>query len=436
MVMFVWLQRSGAAPRRRPVEEQGRPVRVLELASVEVVPRTFGYGAVEAQRDWQALTEVSGVVVEVADRLEVGRVVREGTVLLKIDPAGYELERSKSESTAKAVRAQIAEIEVRRRSAAANLKIEERALELAETDLERVRRLAEDGNAPLTEVEATERTVLMAQKAVQGYRNSLAELPVSRRVLEAQLEQQEAGVQTTRIDVAKTEIVAPFTMRLREVNVAAQQLVSAGQVLIIGDGVDVFEIPAQVPFGSLEPLLPPRPATPRPDAKAGDPPRVSRMSAVEAIVRLESQGVTATWKGTLRRFGGIDPTTRTMIAVVQVEDERVAGSSRTRLNRGLYVEVELRGPAKPDCLAVPTSAFHDGRVYVVDAEDRLSPRDAETTLVQEDLVCLAPGTVAAGERIVLTELVPAVAGMLLAPKLDEEAAVALAQLARAETPSP
>lgn len=451
--IFLWLQASRAAPKQRKVEEQGRAVRVLELAPLEVVPRTVGYGTVEAQREWQAIAEVSGVVVEVSERLEVGRIVQQGTVLLKVDPGGYKLEKNRSEAVVKAVRAQIAELKAKEQSAANNLKIDERALTLARTELGRVRTLYDAGNAPLTDVEAAERAVLSAEKTVQGYRNTISELPVSRRVLEAQLLQQQAGVATTQLDLARTEVVAPFTMRLREVNVGLQQSASAGQVLVIGDGIDVFEIPAQVPVGSLGPLMPAREPAPEPAAPMGPEPAApaapasepaapaapeparsgSRASAIAAIVRLEAQGVTRTWNGRFRRFGGIDPATRTMLAVVEVDDVRPpGGGGGTRLNRGLHVEVELRGPPRSGCLAVPRDAYHDGVVHIVGAEERLELRKVEATLVQEDFVCLG-SEVAAGDRVVLTELVPAIAGTLLAPRVDAEAGAALASVARGES---
>jgi len=427
--LYAWQQASRAAPRKRPAVEQGRPVRVLELAPLEVIPRTFGYGAVEAQREWQALAEVSGTVVEVAERLEVGRVVPEGTVLLKIDPGTYAIEQGRSEAVVKAVRAQIAEIKARETSAASNLKIDERALELARGELTRVRSLYEQGAAPLTDVEVAERAVITAEKTVQTYRNTLGELPATRRVLEAQLEQQQAGVATTRLSLAKTEIVAPFSMRLREVNAALQQVVTGGQALIVGDGIDVFEIPAQVPVGSLGSLLPPR----KPEETKREPNAPSRLEAIEAIVRLEGQGLQRSWKGKFRRFGGIDPNTRMMIAVVQVDDVREAGAAPAgpRLNRGLYVEVELRGPPRPDCLAVPRAAYHDGVLHVVGAEDKLELRKVEATLVQEEFVCVT-GEVQAGDKIVLTDLVPALTGMLLAPRVDDEGTAALARAARGE----
>ncbi|MCY1008266.1 hypothetical protein OV079_22430 [Nannocystis pusilla] len=139
------------------------------------------------------------------------------------------------------------------------------------------------------------------------------------------------------------------------------------------------------------------------------------------------------WKGKFRRFGGIDPNTRMMIAVVQVDENREAGAQPQgpRLNRGLYVEVELRGPPRADCMAVPRAAYHDGTLYVVGAEDKLELRKVEATLVQEEYVCVT-GEVQAGDKIVLTDLVPALAGMLLAPRVDDEGTAALQRAARGE----
>lgn len=439
--VYMWLQASRAAPRKRAPAQLGRPVRVLELAPLEVVPRVVGYGPVEAQREWQGLAEVSGTVVELAERLEVGRVVQEGTVLLRIDPGGYAIEKGRSEAAVKAVRAQIAELKARETSAAQNLKIDERALALARGDLERARALYAEGAAPLSDVDAAERAMIAAEKTVQAHRNTLGELPATRRVLEAQLEQQQAGVATTSMNLARTEIVAPFTMRLREVNVSLQQAVSGGQALVVGDGIDVFEIPAQVPVGSLGPLLPPR-APPTIDPRHGpDPadaprpaPPPSRLESISAIVRLDGQGAQRSWKGKFRRFGGIDPDTRMMLAVVEVDDVREPGASPgPRLNRGLHVEVELRGPPRPDCLAVPRTAYHDGTLYVAGADDRLELRAAPATLVQEAFVCVT-GEVAAGDRVVLTDLVPALAGTVLAPRVDDEGRDALARAVRGEAP--
>ncbi len=442
VAVLLWQQNSREQARRRPANEAGRSVRVLALTPMDVVPRAVGYGEVAAQRDWQAVAEVSGVVEFVGEGVEVGQVVQEGAVLFRVDPQSYAIEQDKSEASVKGVRAQLSQLKAQESSARANLTLEKRVLDLAERELQSMQALYDAGNAPLIEVQTAEKAVLTAKKSVQSYTNALAEIPSSRQVLQAQLQQQEAGVETTKLEAAKTEIVAPFTMRLRQVDVVLDQAVSAGTVLVVGDGIDVVEIPARIPVGALGPLLPRRPTFTGPPAPPPEPvdggtedtdPAApmqrsfsERLRSIEAIVKLDTQGVSAIWDGNLRRIEGVDPETRNLVAVVQVEETRKRGAPPLAV--GLYVEVELRGSKRPNCLAVPQQAYHSGKVYVVGEGERLEIREVEEELTQEEFVCVSGG-VTSGDRIVLTDLSPAVEGMLLDPRVDDEALAALREAA-------
>lgn len=428
-------------------------MRVVEVTEVEAVPRATGYGVVESQQQWQGVAEVSGRIIEIDERLEVGRTIEAGTPLLRIDPGSYELEKTRSESTVKGVRAQIGELSAREKSARASLRVEERVLEMARRDRDRLRTLYEQGNVPLIEVETAEREVLSAEKAVQTIENTLVELPASRRVLQAQLEELETGVKGAQLELAKTEIVAPFTMRLREVNAAQHQAVSSGEVLVVGDGVDVVEVPAQLPVGVIGPLMARRTGSAEDSPRDGSPGGVtavdpsqpsetgaaapsSRTSAIQAIVKLKTQGVEATWAGRFHRFSGVEPTTRTVGAVVQIDDPRRRTTGRgPPLLPGLHVEVELRGAPRSGCLLVPQPALHAGRVYVVGEGDRLNVREVDVDFAQDEFVCLSGGVVP-GERVVATELTPAVEGMLLAPRDDPGEVERLTGVARGEEPAP
>lgn len=422
-----WMHLFRSTPKPRPPQERGRPVRVVEVAMVAAIPRATGYGVVESQQQWQGVAEVSGRVIALGERLEVGRTIEAGTLLLRIDPGSYELEKLRSESTVKAVRAQIGELSAREKSAKATLRVEERGLAMAQRDLENLRTLYAQGNVPLIDVESAEREVLNAEKAEQTIKNTLVELPASRRVLQAQLEELQAGVKGAQLELSKTEIVAPFTMRIREANVALHQAVSAGEVLVVGDGVDVVEVPTQLPVGTLGPLLRGRSDDAPPTPNAG-----ARTSEIEAFVRLESPGVESTWTGRFRRFSGVDPLTRTIGAVVEVDDPRRRTSGHgPPLLPGLHVEVELRGAVHPGCLLIPRPALHADRVYVVDADNRLRVREVDVAFEQDDFVCLSGG-IEEGERVVETDVTPAVEGMLLAPRDDPEEAKRLAALARGE----
>jgi hypothetical protein len=57
---------------------------------------------------------------------------------------------------------------------------------------------------------------------------------------------------------------------------------------------------------------------------------------------------------------------------------------------------------------VPREALRDGDIYVVTDENRLEPREIEISFVQSEFACVRSG-VEEGERIVLSDVAPAVA---------------------------
>lgn len=70
----------------------------------------------------------------------------------------------------------------------------------------------------------------------------------------------------------------------------------------------------------------------------------------------------------------------------------------------LFVTAELRGAELADVVVLPRAALrNDDRVWVIDAEDRLRPRDVELVRKERDTVVLRSG-VSAGERVCTTPL--------------------------------
>ena len=75
---------------------------------------------------------------------------------------------------------------------------------------------------------------------------------------------------------------------------------------------------------------------------------------------------------------------------------------------------------------IPRKALHQGRVYVADADDRLEIRSVQVKLSQNDIVLLAGG-IAAGERVIITDLTPVIVGMPLQVSVATEAEAELAR---------
>lgn len=442
---LVLMQRAREEPPRRPPSEQGKAVRTAEVIEAEAIPRAVGYGVVRSSREWSLVAEVSGRVVELNDKLEDGRIIREGELLIKIDPAGFELSASQQKASVSNVKAQLSELTVKEKNTKASLAIAKRSLELAEKELARVKKLEASGTLSSSEVDSAEVSVLSQRQSLQSYKSTLAQIPSQRRAYRAQISQSEAGVKTAELDVARTEIFAPFDVRIRSADVELSELVTVGTKLAEGDGIALAEVPAQFSIGSLMPLIaPPKTAEPTKVPAPADPEaaaapsdealsaralaRRSAQAGLKATVTLESGAVVTNWQAAFDRFAGVESATRTVSVVVSVDDPfgKASVGRRPPLVSGMYVEVELEGSPRPGCLAVPRSALRSGTLHVVDAEQRLAIRPVDVAFVQETYACIRSG-VQVGDRVVLTDVVPAIEGTLLEPRLDERAAAQLAE---------
>ncbi len=423
VALIMVLAGDKAPPVRAQGAEVARPARVISVPAVDLVPRATGFGQVSPETVWQAAAQVSGRVVEVHEDLKKGAILPQGTEVARIDPAAYRIVVRERE-------ADLQELTIREDNARAQVAIEEDALAVAERDLARQRDLRRSGAASQATLDQAEKTVLANRQSLQNLRNTLNLIPAQRALAEAKLDQ-------ARLDLANTRITTPFDLRVSQVNVAESQFASVGQVLAEGDSIAVAEVEAQFTFAELAPLMP---------RGGGDSVRravgsgtVGEALDIDARVHLHAGGEiarTITWPARLVRISDtIDPKTRTVGIIVAV-DGSYAGASpgvRPPLVKNMFVEVELVGAPQPDRIVVPRLALHDGQAYVLDGEDRLVKRPVTLAMVQGDLAVVQSG-LEAGDRLVVSDLIPAVAGMLIDPRPDAKARARLIAAAEGAAP--
>jgi len=428
--LLVLLVRFAPEPAQAPPAEQARVVRVIEAPVTTVVPRAWGHGSVRPGNVWQAVAQVGGQVLETHPRLERGAIVEANDVLVRIDPTDYRLALERTETDIAATEARLAELEVEADNTHALLELEREALTLAERELERRRRLAEQGSLSRSDLEAQLQATLAERESVRRLENTLALVPARRRVLEAELDRFRAQLEQARLDLERTVVRVPFDARIAEVNVEITQYVREGEVMAVADGMAVAEIEAQVPIGSMRQIIPVR--EPLSIALAAE--RLPEILALEARVYLRD--IPAEWAARFARMSDtIDPRSRTIGVIVEVDEpyRKARPGVRPPLVKGMFVEVELEGPPREGALVVPRAALHEGRLYVVGEGERLVVREVEVDLVQPELVGIAGG-LEPGERVVLSDLAPAIEGMLLEAVADDDALARLLAAARGEAP--
>ncbi|MDA7963508.1 efflux RND transporter periplasmic adaptor subunit [Ruegeria sp.] len=420
---FVFMT-SGETETPLKAEEPTVPVRVLDVQAQTLPVIATGYGRVEAARNWSAISEVEGRILKLAPGLAEGSIVRAGDVLVEIDLTDYEIARQKSLSNIEAARATLLELDRRAENTAALLEVEQRILEVAEAELNRNKALVERGSSTQASLDTAEKTFLAQRVSVLDLQNTLDLFPAQRNAEEANLAVRQAELAEAERAIEKAVIRAPYTGRISEMNVEADQFVRVGDSLLTLEGQEAAEILTELQPEDFRPLLISAMAG---QLGAEDQPSVDELvdlfldSGITAQVSLigSDPGV-APWDGQIVRLrGAMDSETGAMGLIVRVDDPF---ASNPRLRRppllvGTFVKVTFSHQSDTPGIAVPRNAVQYSDtgapfVYVVDADTRLDQREIDISHVVENDVFIRSG-LEPGVQLVLGSPRPPIIGLKL-----------------------
>jgi len=404
-ILFMIFMTSGKQPPAK--SERGEPVRavrIISISSMDLLPAAEGYGTVQPAKVWTAVAQVSGRIIEMHAKLRNGEIIPADTLLYRIDPVDYELKLAQAQ-------AELVELDVQEQNARASLAIEQRNHDVAKRELERLRKLVKKGTVSLSEADTAERTLLQTRTATQNQQNNLALIPIKRRLLESRVNQAER-------DLSNTEVRSPFNLRIADHAIEMGQYVSKGQNLFKGDSVDRVEVTAQVALSSLRHLFLGLPDIPENLEQFNRD--LAGFTGFRPTLHLDMGNYTATWDADFLRFSdSVDIQTRTIGVVVAVDNPMslIRPGLRPPLTKGMFVKVLIAGHTQADRIVLPRTAIHEGKVYLVDAQQRLQIQPVSVLFNQGSLSIIGEG-LEAGQSVVVSDLVPAVSGMLLQTSKD------------------
>ena len=396
-------------PQVKDAVVQPRPVRVLTLAPIDLVPRVRGYGAVEPDLRWRAVTRIDGEILWTSDSLANGLVVEKGEELLRIDDSAILLSLAQ-------IDAQIAALTVKEETLHASLVIGNDDLGLSRKQLERQKSLQSNNFTSAAETEQAQRQELSARSNVKNIENQLTLNDAENAVLSAQ-----RAIAARDLDYAV--ITAPYAIRIGEVQADLGQYVTRGQTLFSTEGIEQMEVSALIPIGRMAPLVRTT------DAQGQE----LGVLGLDAVVRLRSPSHVIEWPARVDRVGeGIDSRTQSTHVIVSVDQpiSQARPGVRPPLRQGMFVEVELSAPSR-QVLAVPVAAVHNGAVLVAGKDGKLESRPIEIAFTIGTLAIIESG-LEEGTRVVVTDMSIAVPGMKIKPiedkalkkRIVEEAALA------------
>jgi multidrug efflux pump subunit AcrA (membrane-fusion protein) len=423
---------NSKAPQQSQTPSPPLAVRVIEAQPLAFVYQAQGHGLSRAAETWQASATVAGRVIWQHDDLDDGKLLPAGTELLRLDPSRHELALAAAEAELAKLEAERLQLQVEEDNSRRLLVLEQERLALAEQELKRIEELAQSGAASRTNRDEQTRATLAQRQAVLALENQLRLLPSRLQALQAAVDAADSRRGQAQRDLQDTRFVAPYDLRLSQVEIGLHQQAAVGQRLFRADSIERAEIEAQIPLDQLMRLI----SAITTGTDAGEAPLSldQRLHLAQIRAEVSLAGFPdVRWQAQVSRIGsGLDPATRSARVVVSVERPYadLNPPQRPALQPGMYLQVRLSVPSPEARLVIPRTALKANQVLLADAEDRLLRRSVDLDFVQQDLAVIRSG-LKPGDRLLLDEPQPAPQGMALQPIRDEAAQRRLVRQAQA-----
>lgn len=238
-----------SAPVPGTVDAGDAAARVIgvELRAEPIARRWPGYGTVEAVNMAMVPSRVATTVLEVPGEIRAGVPVAAGTVIARLDPSDFEQRAEAADKQTLELEAEIERLRTEETSLRDRRKIATRELDLAESDLERVRQARERGAALPREIDLAEQKVLTARRNLVVLDELDEVLPVRRRATDARLDQMRAAAALARSQVERCTVTAPFDGVLAEILVDEGEQVQPGSPVARLLDPNRLELPLRIP---------------------------------------------------------------------------------------------------------------------------------------------------------------------------------------------
>ena len=406
---FAGLASLREEPAKRDIETKVFNVEVFEVQRVDLQEIVKGFGSVVAEREVVYSAQVAGEVSLVSRRLKVGEAVSgpeffsndpiletgsiqaEGEVLLVIDPEVYNERLAQADHAVEEALAELQTLKQQEQNNSRLLQTATRNYNTAKDDHARMERLAKDGTVTQNQLTLSQLEERRYERALIEVDNQRALFPAQRQRLQKQLDRLQTEKKIAAINVRRTEVRAPFTGVLTEVNVEKGQYVQPGTPLYRVTQIDavVIAVPLHpLDFAKIADLV-----------LAGEQPQVELAENEVALSR---------WTGRVVRISPeADTATRTIDVFVEVENKREGQQVAVPLLPGSFVQARIEGPILTDVIVVPRAAVIGNaagstRVFVERA-GRAVEVPVEVSRRLEAQAFISAG-LTSGDRVVMTNL--------------------------------
>jgi HlyD family secretion protein len=370
-----WLTMSRPIPPSVGQVASSRGIDVVQVASEEVARTWIGYGSAEAIDSVDVPCEVSSIVLEIPEEIEIGRMVSKGALITQLDSEDFQRQEDIAERTLRELATRMEQLDLDEENAHKQVGLSEQEVSILEDELARVREAHDNGAATNREVDLVRQRLIQAQSSATNSREHRDSIPLSRQLLETQESSQRATRDMARRNVDRCRITSPIEGVIELVDIE------------IGERVDPMMRIARIvdPMRIVVPIR--LPSSARDSIGIGDK---AALRAGGAIDRM--------WIGDISRISPVDDvSTRTM--TVFVEPQGLNDAQASKIAPGTFVSATVISTVTTRRFVVPRSAVRNERVWYLDENNRVKSMKVEVEFPLES-------TDGSERRLVLRTLLP------------------------------
>jgi multidrug resistance efflux pump len=376
-------------PKQAPLEPKER-IWYVETITVEpqsLSPTLTLYGQVETPDLVKASAPKDGQVHQVLVR--EGALIRRGQLLLTLDSRDFELATIQKEAQVEELEAMIESEELRHANDQRAVKHEQSLVNLSESAVTRAKKLIIKNLVSKAALDQAYQDLKRQVLTLDERKLSLNDHYARLKQLEARHRKAQAELATTRIDLERSRIHAPFDGFVSEINVASGERVNTNLTLLVMYPSNTLEVRALIPT----------------------PYQAELQQALARGIRLQTRALYADTVITLEldRFSA-EASSKGLDALFLITES----SALLRLGNNLVLS--LSRPAHANSVAIPQTALYghdkiyrlDGgrmqRIHVTNLGDFVQPSGSTLLVISSPIL-------SKGDRIVTTHLPNAVNGL-------------------------
>lgn len=243
--LFQALKASKPERAKPELKEKVWQVEVVLASKQNISPELTLYGRVESPELLNAAAPGGGIVSRVL--VQNGSRVQKGEVLVQMDRRDFESVMVQARSDLSSIKNQISELEIRHRSNQSALKTERELLALADTDVQRMRKLMKQNLGKDSDLNDARSALGRQQLSVISRELEVDSFIIKKSNLETDRDRQVARLNDAQLMIERSEVVAPFDAIVSDTPVSIGDRVSTGQTLVSLYPIDGLEIRAHVP---------------------------------------------------------------------------------------------------------------------------------------------------------------------------------------------